>query len=42
MTPGGVQTVRWDERVFLRGPARLVCRGDFFLLEDGCSAPASI
>jgi diaminopimelate epimerase len=31
ITPGGVQTVRWEERVFLRGPARLVCRGDFFL-----------
>src|SRR5882724_6456600 len=23
--PGGVQTVRWEERVFLRGPARLIC-----------------
>ena len=31
ITPGGVQTVRWEEGVFLRGPARLVCRGDFFL-----------
>jgi diaminopimelate epimerase len=28
---GGVQTVRWDEsQVFLRGPAQLVCRGEFF------------
>ncbi len=30
-TPGGLQTVRWEERVFLRGPARLVGRGEFFL-----------
>ena len=29
-TPGGVQTVRWENGVFLRGPARLVCRGEFF------------
>jgi len=28
--PGGVQTVRWEGQVFLRGPARLVCRGEFF------------
>lgn len=28
--PGGTQTVRMEENgVFLRGPARLVCRGDF-------------
>ena len=27
--PGGVQTVRWEEQVFLRGPARLICRGEF-------------
>ncbi|MGB7132864.1 MAG: diaminopimelate epimerase [Candidatus Sulfotelmatobacter sp.] len=31
-TPGGVQTVRTEGNwVFLRGSARLVCRGDFFL-----------
>jgi len=30
-TPGGVQTVRWDAQVFLRGPARLICRGEFFV-----------
>jgi diaminopimelate epimerase len=30
-TPGGVQTVRWVGQVFLRGPARLVCRGEFFI-----------
>jgi diaminopimelate epimerase len=30
--PGGVQIVRWDNgQVFLRGPAQLVCRGEFFL-----------
>jgi diaminopimelate epimerase len=31
-TPGGVQTVRKSENlVFLRGTAKLVCRGEFFL-----------
>jgi len=30
--PGGIQTVRMEvNAIFLRGPARLVCRGDFFL-----------
>ncbi len=30
--PGGTQTVRQDgHRLFLRGPARLVCSGEFFL-----------
>jgi len=30
--PGGAQTVRRKEKlVFLRGPARLICRGEFFL-----------
>ncbi len=29
--PGGVQTVRWEGQVFLRGPARLICRGEFFV-----------
>lgn len=30
--PGGTQTVRLtDNNVFLRGPARLLCRGEFFL-----------
>ena len=28
-TPGGLQTVCWDGQVFLRGPARLICRGEF-------------
>jgi diaminopimelate epimerase len=30
-TPGGVQVVRWEEQVFLRGPASLICQGEFFL-----------
>lgn len=30
-TPGGVQTVRWEGQVFLRGPAQLICRGEFFI-----------
>lgn len=29
--PGGVQTVRWEGEVFLRGPARLICRGEFLI-----------
>ncbi len=29
--PGGTQSVRWEGRVFLRGPARLICRGEFFV-----------
>jgi diaminopimelate epimerase len=29
--PGGVQTVRWDGQVFLRGPATLVCRGEYIV-----------
>jgi diaminopimelate epimerase len=30
-TAGGVQTVRWEQQVYLRGTARIVCRGEFFL-----------
>jgi diaminopimelate epimerase len=30
-SPGGAQTVRWDGQLYLRGPARLLCRGEFFL-----------
>lgn len=30
-TPGGMQTVRWEEQVFLRGTAQLICRGEFFV-----------
>ena len=29
--PGGAQSVRWENQVFLRGPAQLVCRGEFLL-----------
>jgi diaminopimelate epimerase len=29
--PGGTQTVRWENRVYLRGPATLICRGEFFV-----------
>ena len=29
--PGGMQVVRWEQRVFLRGPAQLICRGEFFI-----------
>jgi diaminopimelate epimerase len=29
--PGGSQTVRWDGEVYLRGPATLICRGEFFV-----------
>lgn len=29
--PGGTQIVRWEQEVFLRGPAQLVCRGEFFI-----------
>jgi len=29
--PGGIQTVEWKEEVFLSGPARLLCRGEFFI-----------
>jgi diaminopimelate epimerase len=28
--PGGTQIVRWDDQVFLRGSAHLICRGEFF------------
>jgi len=31
VAPGGAQTVRWDGRVYLRGPATLICRGEFFV-----------
>ena len=25
------QTVRWESHVYLRGPATLICRGEFFV-----------
>jgi len=31
IAPGGTQTVRWEGRVYLMGPATLVCRGEFFV-----------
>ncbi|MGH9492876.1 MAG: diaminopimelate epimerase [Terriglobales bacterium] len=31
VAPGGVQSVRWEGEVFLRGPAELLCRGEFFV-----------
>ncbi len=31
VAPGGAQTVRWEGQVYLRGPATLVCRGEFFV-----------
>jgi diaminopimelate epimerase len=29
-TPGGLQSVRWEKEVFLRGPAQIICEGGFF------------
>jgi diaminopimelate epimerase len=29
-TPGGLQVVRWEDELFLRGSADLICRGEFF------------
>ena len=29
--PGGTQTVRSEEQLYLRGPATLICRGEYFL-----------
>jgi diaminopimelate epimerase len=31
VAPGGAQTVRWENQVYLRGPATLICRGEFFI-----------
>jgi diaminopimelate epimerase len=31
IAPGGAQTVHWENRVYLQGPATLVCRGEFFV-----------
>jgi diaminopimelate epimerase len=30
-TPGGGQVVRWEDQVYLRGPAHLIGRGEFFI-----------
>ena len=31
IAPGGSQTVRWENQVYLRGPATLICRGEFYV-----------
>jgi diaminopimelate epimerase len=31
IAPGGAQTVRWENQVYLRGPATLICQGEFFV-----------
>jgi len=31
IAPGGAQIVRWDGNVYLRGPATLICQGEFFV-----------
>jgi diaminopimelate epimerase len=39
IAPGGPQTVRWENHVYLRGPATLICLGEFFA--DGTSTTAT-
>jgi len=29
--PGGTQTVRWEDELFLCGPAQMVCRGEYLI-----------
>jgi len=31
IAPGGPQIVRWEKKVYLRGPATLICHGEFFI-----------
>jgi diaminopimelate epimerase len=31
VAPGGSQIVRWENQVYLQGPATLLCRGEFFI-----------
>jgi diaminopimelate epimerase len=31
VAPGGSQTVRWDDQIYLLGPAALICRGEIFI-----------
>jgi diaminopimelate epimerase len=31
VAPGGPQTVRWDQQVYLTGPASIICRGEFLV-----------
>ena len=33
IAPGGSQTVRWEDEVYLRGPAQLIARGEFLVPE---------
>jgi diaminopimelate epimerase len=33
-TPAGSLTLRWDESVFLTGPAELICEGTYFLADS--------
>lgn len=31
VAPGGSQTVRWQDHVYLKGPATILCKGEFFI-----------
>jgi len=31
IAPGGTQTVSWEDQVYLRGPATIICRGEAFI-----------
>jgi len=31
VAPGGAQTVNWNDQVYLRGSATLICKGEFFV-----------
>ncbi len=31
IAPGGSQTVRWEDRVYLKGAATIICKGEFFI-----------
>ena len=33
IAPGGSQTVRWDDHVYLQGPATIICNGEFLIGE---------
>jgi diaminopimelate epimerase len=39
--PGGTQEVRFEKEVFLRGPAMLICEGEFFAYETSSRAVES-
>lgn len=38
-TPAGTLTLRWDENIFLTGPAELICKGTYFLTDDDLPFP---